>query len=173
MRVREATVDDSAAIAEIQVNSYRSAYSDLLPDEYLSAFSTEEQTQDWKELLQEQRDLVLVAENADGLLVGYALTRKLDEDGQEPPPCELVALHVRREWHRQGAGRALVAAVAQRMHALGCPSLTLWVMEGNPAVQFYERLGGKLCGEKYFEIDDQKLRRKELGYCWEKIEDLF
>ena len=169
MHVRDATLEDCAALADIQINSYHSAYADLLPAEYLAVFSHEEQEQDWKDLIEEKRDLLLVAENEEGYLLGYALAKRLP-DGAE---CELVALHVRRECHGQGAGRALVSAVARRMQALGCRSLMLTVMEGNPAVQFYEHLGGQRCGEKYFEIEAFNFRHKELAYCWEKIEDLF
>jgi GNAT superfamily N-acetyltransferase len=47
--------------------------------------------------------------------------------------CELIALHVDRDHHRAGNGRALIAETARRIHAVGCRSIGLWVMEGNPA----------------------------------------
>jgi len=37
MLVRNATFADCAAIARLQVNSYRSAYASLMPAEYLAA----------------------------------------------------------------------------------------------------------------------------------------
>ncbi|MBU2322281.1 MAG: GNAT family acetyltransferase [Gammaproteobacteria bacterium] len=43
---------------------------------------------------------------------------------------------------RQGLGRQLMAAVEQRLEAMGCPKLNLQVRAGNQAViAFYERLG--------------------------------
>jgi len=71
------------------------------------------------------------------------------------------------------AGRALLAETARRMYALGRRSLSLWVLDGNPACGFYEHLGGKANGETFFEIEELKLRRREAGYIWERIEDLF
>jgi hypothetical protein len=58
------------------------------------------------------------------------------------------------------------------MQASGCRSLGLWVLDGNPACQFYERLGGKPNGEQFFEIEELNLRRREVGYRWENIIDL-
>jgi GNAT superfamily N-acetyltransferase len=86
--------------------------------------------------------------------------------------CELVSLHVRPGGYRQGTGRALVAGAARRMHALNCRSLGLWVLDGNPARHFYERLGGVQRGEQFFELDETTLRR-EIGFVWDEITTLF
>lgn len=172
MNIRLAEPKDSAALARIQVNSYRTAYAELLPPEYLAAFSDEEQAQDWVELLNSSPDLLLVAEEVTGRVVGYALARQTlsVETGFD---CELVALHVEGEQHRRGFGRALVPETARRMHALGCRSLNLWVLDGNPAGKFYERLGGVECSEQFHEIEELSYRFREVGYAWARIEDLF
>ena len=172
INVCTASLADCAAIARIQVDSYRGAYASLMPAEYLDAFSYAEQEQDWKDWLQAERDLLLVAENDQGSIIGYALVQLVH--GEERSfDCELVALHVNRAFHRQGAGRALMAEAARRMQAQGCHSFGLWVMDGNPAIAFYERLGGQMIGEHFFEIEELHLRRREVGYVWERIEDLY
>ncbi len=170
MLTRPATLVDCSAIAHIQVDSYRAAYAALMPAEYLAAFTYEEQTQDWRDLLAAGRagELLLVAEEARGAVCGYALVRRTDfvAAGFD---CELVALHVRPGGYRQGTGRALMAAAARRMYTLGCRSLGLWVLDGNPACRFYERLGGQPRGEQFFEIEELHLRRREVGYVWDDI----
>jgi len=170
--IRAAKLSDAAGIAWVQINSYRTAYAPLMPAEYLAAFSYEEQEQDWKKLIGEGSDLLLIAEDEAGQIVGYALSR-LIPSGQANYDCELAALHINRSCHRQGIGRALVAETAWRMHRQGCRSLGLWILDGNPACGFYEHLGGKTNGEQFFEIEELKLRRREVGYLWERIEDLF
>jgi GNAT superfamily N-acetyltransferase len=172
MLIRTATSTDCAAIAKIQVDSYRSAYSSLMPSEYLDAFSYSEQEQDWKDWLDRERGLLLVAENEPGSIIGYTLVQLAAEE-ETNFDCEIVALHVNRVYHRQGAGRALMADAARRMHAQGCRSLGLWVIAGNPAVGFYDRLGGQPTGEHFFEIEELHLRQREIGYVWPRIEDLF
>jgi ribosomal protein S18 acetylase RimI-like enzyme len=170
MLIRQATPLDCAALAHLQINSYRTAYAGLLPAEYLAAFSYEEQEHDWKDLLQMGEDFLLVADAQDQL-IGYALSRQLG-DGDRPFDCELIALHVERNYQRRGAGRALLLETARQMRSLGCQSLGLWVIEGNPAVGFYERLGGRRQGEQMIEMDEYNCRFKEIGFVWDRIQDL-
>lgn len=172
MLVRDALEKDAAAIALVQVTSYRTAYDGLMPAGYLAAFSVEEQAQDWKDLIERNNEILLVAENEVGDIVGYALSKQTPESTLNDE-CELVALHILPGYHRRGYGRSLIRATARIMHAKGCRSLGLWVLDGNPACRFYERLGGKRNGEHFFEIEEFNVRRREIGYQWEKIEELF
>ena len=74
--IRLATLEDSPAIARIQVDSYRSAYAGILPADYLAQFSYDEQEQDWLDWpAAHPEDCLLVAENQDREIVGYALSR--------------------------------------------------------------------------------------------------
>ena len=74
--IRLATVDDSDALAHIQVDSYRSAYAGILADDYLTHFTYEEQAADWRNLLQSATDDILLVAEAKGIgIIGYALSR--------------------------------------------------------------------------------------------------
>lgn len=171
MLIRNAVEEDATGIAQVQINSYRTAYAGLLPADYLAAFSLKKQGQEWKELLRAGEELALVAVNESGMIIGYALAKKL-APGEASFDCELKSLHVNRAEHLHGVGRALIREIAQRMRILGCKSLGLYSLEGLPACQFYEHLGGKIDGERMFEIDEFHLHHREIGYRWEKIEDL-
>lgn len=142
--VRLATIDDSPALARIQVNSYRTAYAGIMPQDYLDQFSYEEQEQDWQDLLSgPMSDILLVLERSDGEIAGYALGRphQTDLPGYD---CELVALHVRQSEQGQGAGRQLVVAMARQFQDLGFQAMMLWVLAANGKAQaFYEQLGGQ------------------------------
>jgi GNAT superfamily N-acetyltransferase len=170
--VRPATLADCSAVARIQVDSYRGAYAALTPAKYIDSFSYSEQEQEWKDWLQAGQGLLLVAESERGTITGYALTLPLLDENRSFD-CEVIALYVNQVFHRQGAGRALMADAARRMRLQGCHSLGLWVMEGNPAASFYERLGGQPCGEHFFEIEELHLRERIVGYVWPNIETLF
>ena len=171
MNIRSATPADASALAHIQVDSYRNAYAGLLPTLYLAQFSYEEQTQDWHDLLTQPTDqILLVAQAADGELMGYGLGRASNTElaGYD---SELVALHVRLPYQRQGVGRALFAALAERLWQRGCSALILTVLSGNPAHAFYAKLGGEYLGER-----DQSLAEdttvQEGIFGWPKIEKL-
>ena len=179
MLVRPATIQDAAALAHIQVDSYRTAYAGLMPAEYLARFSYEEQEQDWRDLLGEPGepgepggDVLLVAENGQGELAGYALARPGSVEDQPAYDSELLALHVRRAWQRQGIGYALVSAVAGTLGRRGCTSLVLTVLAGNPARAFYEHLGGTPAGEKRWALDELDFEVVEVAYSWPDIRQL-
>ena len=54
---------------------------------------------------------------------------------------------------RQGTGRLLFDAGANALRAAGFKALRCWVLQGNPAIAFYERLGGVRVASKTFTVD--------------------
>jgi GNAT superfamily N-acetyltransferase len=173
MEIRRAQEQDSAGIARAQVDSYRTAYVDILPGSYLEHFTYEEQEQDWRDLLSAGLESVLYVATTNGdEIAGYALGKP--NPGEIPPyECELVALHVRREYQGRGVGCRLFAAVSRELKGQGCNSLFLWTLALNPARSFYEKRGGLLVGEKpwqnneYFDTD-----LYEVAYGWPDIQSL-
>ena len=166
MIIRNAALDDCAAIARVQVDSYRATYAGIFPQEYLDGFTYEEQEQDWRGLLSAGGAYIVLVAEADGVIAGYALGRPAPTGGA-PYDCELVALHVRREFQKQGVGSRLAAAMADALHDRGCRSLMLWVLADNPARRFYERLGGRLLDET--QITNGAV---EVAYGWDDIASL-
>jgi ribosomal protein S18 acetylase RimI-like enzyme len=170
IEIRPAARADSAGLARVQVDSYRNAYAGLLPAAYLAQFSYEEQEHDWRDLLTgPMTDLLLVAQSSGGRVAGYALGRPRPAADGLPYDAELVALHVRREYQRQGIRRRLVSAMARALHEAGGTSLLLYVLAGNPAGAFYERLGATRVGEKRWMIDELGVEICELAYAWDDI----
>lgn len=170
--VRPALSTDSQAIARIQIDSYRSAYTPILPAAYLAQFSLAEQTQDWLDLIASPGgQILLVAETSDTEVIGYALGRPKAEG---LPGCEgeLVAMHIAIPWRRHGAGKALLGAMARQLHAAGCAGLGLWVLAKNqPARDVYAHLGGQQAGEQSFAISDEE-SFVEVSYVWPDIQAL-
>lgn len=173
MNLRQATIEDSAGIAHVQVDSYRSAYAGIFPQPYLEHFTYEEETQDWCDLLSaEFADVLYVAETETGEIVGYALGRPGLSD-IPPYDSELVALHVRRAYQRQGIGRRLIAAIAACLKQEGCISLMLWTLAQNPSRTLYERLGGQLLAEKDWGGNEEfGVAVQEVAYGWLDIGQL-
>jgi GNAT superfamily N-acetyltransferase len=168
VRIRKAKIDDSAGLAKVQVDSYRTAYAGIFPQAYLDQFSYEEQEQDWRDWISSRpEDVLYVAVLEPGGIVAYALARP-GPTQIAPYDSELMALHVVRPHQRQGIGRWLVAAVAGQLQQKGCSSLMLWVLEENRARGFYERLGGHLLGESKVSWCE----KLEVAYGWPEIEML-
>jgi len=171
-RIRLARPDDSAALAQIQVDSYRNSYTHIFSPAYLEHFTYEEQAQDWQDMLAAGPEvgILLVAELPGGEIAGYALGRP-GQTAITPYDCELASLHVRRSLQKQGIGRALMAAMGQHFQQAGCQALLLWVLERNQACGFYEHLGGQLVGRQTIELGDEAApeRAEELAYGWPSL----
>lgn len=141
--VRAATSADVEAIARVHVESWRSAYRGLLPDDYLDGLSVERRTEVWRRLVADVGDDrgVLVLDDQ-GIVVGfshYAQSRDDDADlrAGEVTSTYLLASH----WRRSGGSQLLEAALG-RLRDAGCHRAALWVLEGNErASAFYEAHG--------------------------------
>ena len=177
LQIRHAKVEDSPALARVQVDSYRTAYAGILPQAYLDHFTYEEQEQDWRKLLSAARssasatdDILLVAETQAGEIAGYALGRP-GPTGIPPYDSELVALHVRQTHQRLGIGRQLISAVAGQLQQRGCKALLLWTLAMNPVRTLYEGLGGQLVGEKESQLGEDCIAI-DVAYGWPDITKL-
>jgi GNAT superfamily N-acetyltransferase len=167
-RVRPATPGDAAAIARVHVDSWRSTYAGIVPDDYLAGLSYEHSAANWERGLNsaESRSVYLVAEDESGRIVGFVC----GGPGRDEHPDysgELYAIYLFRENQGQGIGRLLMTALAREMLARGYASWLIWVLKDNPARGFYERMGGVYVMEKDIEIGGLKLR--EVAYGWPDI----
>lgn len=79
-------------------------------------------------------DLFLVAEH-DGRIVGTVI------GGFDGRRGMIYHLAVDPSQRKRGLGRQLMNEVEQRLRTKGCYKAYLLVMDGNPAVEFYESLG--------------------------------
>ena len=140
MRIREASSDDSAAIARIQVESWRDAFRGLLPDEYLDEKLQEgDRERYWSERLSglQDRETILVADEGDAI-AGFVHAGPTEEPGEG----ELYAMHVAPVLRRRGIGFDLHDAALRRLRRAGFSGVRLWLLEGNRlARRFYERQG--------------------------------
>ncbi len=170
--IRAAESRDAAGLARVQVDSYKSAYAGLLPDDYLARFTYAEQEKDWRDLIAGDRDVILlVAAGDDSTIQAFALSR-VGAATLEGYDSELRSLHVLPKLHRNGLGRQLVRATAVRLERAGCRSLMLWVLAENPARGFYERLGGEVIGERRIHLGENGMTVVEVAYGWQELRSL-
>ena len=149
MNVRPATAEDADAIGRVQVETWRAAYSGLMPDEAVAAFDVEERRRMWREgLAREPRpgSATFVAE-LEGGVVGFA---SVGAARDEEDAGELYAIYLHPSCWDRGIGRALLERAEESMRSSGFTRAILWVMEGNErGERFYQAAG--------WERDDRKL----------------
>ncbi|MCI0413440.1 GNAT family N-acetyltransferase [bacterium] len=161
--IRTATPNDAGIIAQIDVDSMRPAYSGILPKSYLAKLSVREHKKNWKKRLKETETFVLVAENAEREVLGYAYAGRTRK--QDPIYAgEIYRIYIHPSHQRRGVGRSLMRVAAERLAAEGIDSLLIWVLAANPARKFYEALGGKLVRSVMTEVAGLSL--EGVAYGW-------
>ncbi|PZG14635.1 GNAT family N-acetyltransferase [Nonomuraea aridisoli] len=138
--IRSAGPEDSAAIEEVRIASWRVAYRGVVPDAYLDGMEVRPR------LVRERAEAVAggrlsgVVAVRDGSVHGFTLYGASRDD--DIPGMEVYAIYVLPGDFSTGMGRALMTATTQDMAASGCTETGLWVLTDNPrARRFYERRG--------------------------------
>lgn len=150
MRLRPATVADAAAIAEIHVRAWQTAFRGIVSDERLDAMRVERGVGRFRRKLAPAASggqRFLVAESGDTVLgfVGFGTTR--DEDVDSDRVGEVHGLYVHPKHWRRGVGRRLLHAAIDELAADGFESTTLWTLADSEASRaFYEAQGWRTDG---------------------------
>jgi len=171
MRIRRAHISDAAAIARVHVDSWRTTYPGIVPDDYLANMSYEQRSGIWQRILSEAEagvaQPIYVAVDDDGTVVGFAEGGP-ERSGDPDFAGELYVIHMLEGSQRRGTGRRLVMSVASDLMQNGMQSMLVWVLEQNrSACRFYEALGGLPAREQDVSIGGVTLA--EVGYGWEDI----
>lgn len=102
----------------------------------------------------------LIAENADGVAVGYALTQDFFDTDRGHMALWLLDLYIAPDHRGRGTGRRMLAALARRARGRGMAMVGLAAYRGNPARRLYERIGAALPEEALvYELRDAALDR--------------
>jgi GNAT superfamily N-acetyltransferase len=160
--IRRGTIGDAAAIAFVHVSSWRTTYAGIVPDAFLASLNVEERAQNWEKHLAAQKAVFLVAEDEEGIF-GFACGGKL-RDELAGYDAELYAIYLLSERQRRGTGRLLVHSLVDALIGEAFKSMAVWVLERNPAVAFYRRLGAVQIAQKTIEIGGAPL--EELAFGW-------
>src|SRR5215472_9025425 len=151
-RIRAAVVEDAPEIARVHVESWRTTYKGIFPENLLDRLSVSDRTRFWNEILAKPPDrfVTLVACDVAGRIVGFACggaerTGKLGCDG------ELQAMYLLEGVQRQGLGTLLIRRFVRELRSAGFSAMAVWVLARNPSRRFYEALGGKLITQQQIE----------------------
>ena len=162
---RPAQLQDAFAIARVHVDTWRTNYAGIIPDEFLAELSYERCQAGWIEELSDPRGNlhVFVMEAQPGQVIGFASGGPIRE-AVEGFDGELYNLYVLKAFQGLGYGKELVAQVRRDFIDRGYRAMLLWVLKENPTCRFYEKLGGKRIGEKIVEVGGNTLT--DVAYGW-------
>lgn len=169
MKIREATIQDARGIAIVHVDSWNTTYKGIVPDEFLKNRTYEGQEERWIRRLNnpQSSEFILVAENNNGEVVGFASASNKNQDSKFD--SILSTIYILKKYQKQGIGKLLVSSVVSKLKELGAKCLIVWVFVENPSRSFYEKLGGELVGEKIVNRSKDLL---EVAYGWDNLENI-
>ena len=166
---RKATSEDAAEMANVHLNSWREAYRNLLPHDYLDhlPLTFKARMNSWKRMSGEKDKALFVAE-ADCGIVGFAgLCKPRDPSMLEFG--EVGAIYLLEKYKGQKIGFALLKMGMQQLMEWKFTKAYCWVLEGNPTIKFYEKTGAKFNGM----VKDDRIGGKDvkdLAYQWNNIQ---
>ena len=160
MLVRRAVSADAAAIAEVHVRTWQSAYTAFFDPEYLKAMDRlldEAALERRRATLEGTEQTTFVAEE-EGIILGFA-TIAQNRDGLGEEVGELGAIYVHPEAWNKGVGAALLTEAERYLATEGFDSAILWTLAANQRTRrFYESNGWTFDGLEHMHEATQTLR---------------
>jgi GNAT superfamily N-acetyltransferase len=163
--IRAATERDAAAISQVHVQSWRTTYAGIVPEAYLATLNEAQRALQWQEWLTRGTEVYIA--DLDGEIVGFISGGAIREPIQTYD-AELYAIYLLEQAQGLGTGKALLKRLSESLSSKGFTSMIVWVLEKNPARQFYERLGAQLVTAKDIEIGGVML--SEVCYAWPDLQ---
>lgn len=170
-QIRPALPGDAAAVAQVHVETWRTTYAGVVPDDYLLGLREANQRRSWRQQIAARAwpGSVLVAE-APGAgkrsIVGFGSCGAL-RGGALQYEAEIYTLYVSSDWQGEGIGRGLLTGLFQSALSAGLRSAMLWVLSRNPSRYFYEAMGGEQVGERKERFAGSWL--EESAYGWANL----
>jgi ribosomal protein S18 acetylase RimI-like enzyme len=171
--IRRARSADAPGIAAVHVACWRSAYAGVLPDDYLAQLSVARQTSYYDRIIRIGLGVHVAAllgqdvpSSGTPRIVGFSTARRTTSGALAEG--EVETLYVLDDFKERGLGKNLLRASAQHLSAMGCRSVFAWVLRDNPAVHFYNHLGGKQIATSTTRVGGRQV--PQTAYAWDPIE---
>lgn len=169
MKIREAVLADAPEIAQVHVDSWRTTYRGIIPSQYLANLSYEKRTDLWKRNIARADNLVVVAEENEGKIIGFADAQKRETNTVDHT-CDLTSAYLPKEYQGLGIGKKMMNELFHHFTQMEVSKVFVEVLEANPTRYFYEYCGAELVKTLQVEIGGETL--PELVYEWNDLEDV-
>ena len=169
--IRRARLSDASGIAAVHVATWRSAYANLLPDDYLANLSIPRLAAYYEHGIRIGLGLHVAAsygERGAPPTLGYSSAVRCQE--HQLGEGEIETLYVLDDYRDRGLGGQLLRASAKHLAQLGCRSVFAWVLSQNPSRYFYQHLGGKQIASGITMVGGENV--PQIAIAWDPIETL-
>lgn len=145
--IRRAVIDDAESLANIIVESWRTAYSSIIPENEITKFLDKQRRQQQFERFIQDEETILIG-IYEGIPCGLVFANK-DNDEQLEECGSIYSIYLLEEYWGKGLAANLMDKVISILKDEGCRRVLLWVYEENTrAIGFYEKYGFAFDGTK-------------------------
>lgn len=169
MQVRRAKLDDAQGIAKVHVDSWRTTYNGIIPNDYLDNLSYNQRTELWKKNIAKEDNYVVVAENNEGQIIGFADAWKRDNNVVKNSG-DLTSIYLLKKYQGMGIGKSLLKKLFDYFKQVGYEKIFVEVLEENKTRFFYEYYGAKIVKTVQIKISGKILN--ELIYEWDNVDEV-
>lgn len=171
MQIRIANEQDAEGIASVHVNSWKTTYRGIVDDVFLQKLSVAERVEGWRRKLANmpEDEQLLVISDEHGKVYGF-MSYGTEREQKISHEGELYAIYLLEEIQGQGWGKRLFARLKEFLQTRGYRSLSVWVLVGNKAEQFYRYMGAQELKQKEIVIGGK--RHAELALLWSSLDQI-
>jgi len=163
--IRKAEIADAAAIASVNINSWKATYQGVIKQDFLDSLEVEAKIPGaMKRVQREDLDCFVAVDTSTNKVIGFAdfgpcREKNIDAD------AELYAIYLDLAAKGHGVGKALFAKGYEATQARGYKKMMVSVFDQNPdAKKFYEKMGGKHAGFDHVNLGET--RYLTATYIW-------
>jgi len=169
MHIRKATLQDAEAIARVHVDSWKTTYKGIIPDDFLNNLSYTQRSDLWTQAIPQQDHYIMVAETSEGQIVGFADGWK-KETNTVAHSGDLTSIYILEAYQGNGIGKQLLQSLFKIFKQLGWQKIFVEVLEDNKTCDWYKYYGATLFKTVVIQIDGVLLN--ERIYEWNNIDDV-
>ena len=167
MNIRKAKLGDEKEIAEVIIDTWKCAYRNIIPDNFLDSLTPDKHIELFREQLSENKEAIFVLED-ENKIVGMISGGK---DRSNKKDCEIVAIYIKKNYQKRGFGKKLFDTIIKDHLKNNYKSMIIWTFEENKDRNFYEKLGGQVEERSSYTILDKEIPL--VGFVWNDISKVF
>lgn len=142
MIIRPAKFDDARRITEIHVETWKEAYKNQIPQDFLNRMNiSDKRIHVWEDIINNSKDITLLSLD-NNIITGFCSFGENRDGDLDNDIAELKAIYVHPGYWYMGYGKALCQSCFDDCIAQEKTAISLWVLStNNMTIQFYKSVG--------------------------------
>ncbi|URZ14910.1 GNAT family N-acetyltransferase [Clostridium felsineum] len=155
--IRKAIGEDALGISIVNVYTWKTTYTGLIPDELIN-----KRINELKDLAEKRREDIkknnnVIVISLENTIIGFCSYGK-SRNTSFADSGEINALYLLQGFQGLGLGKKLFLTTIDELKQLGYSSVIINCLKGNPAMRFYKHMGGNIVSKREDEIKGRLIR---------------